>query len=91
VTPIFKLAWPMRSSILLPLISVLAAGCVRTQTMLVNPAQPIRLIAAVEAPPKTTATEVAVGQWVVNDGAVILPAGAYVVVLSSSTEPSTRP
>jgi hypothetical protein len=65
------------------------AGCVRTQTFLVQPGQPIRLLTPVTVAAKSTATEVAKGQWIVNDGQVVLPAGAYVVVLS--TQPTTQP
>jgi hypothetical protein len=76
----------MRSTILPPLISALAAGCIRTQTVIVPPGQPIRLLSPVTVPGKESATEVAKDQWIVNDAAVVIPAGAYVVVL-----PETQP
>lgn len=77
----------MRSTILgIALISLSAAGCVRTQTVVVAPGQPIRLLAPVTVPGKASATEAAKGQWIVNDAPVSLPAGAYVVVL-----PATQP
>jgi hypothetical protein len=47
------------------------------------------LLSPITAPPKSTATEVAKDQWIVSDTAVILPAGAYVVVLPA-TQPSTK-
>jgi hypothetical protein len=72
---------------LLPLISI---GCTKTQTILIQPGQPIRVLAPITAPGKSTAAEVAKDQWIVNDAAVILPAGAYVVVLPA-TSPSTKP
>ena len=76
----------MRSKTLLPLISLLAIGCVRTQTVLVQPGQPIRLLSPVKVGANATATEVAKGQWIVNGASVVLPAGAYVVVI-----PATQP
>jgi hypothetical protein len=88
----------MQSKTLSALISLAAAlalaGCVRTQTTLVAPGQPIRLLAPITAPAKSTATEVARDQWIVNDATVILPAGAYVVVLpavSNVERPATQP
>lgn len=78
----------MRSIIPTVLISLLAGGCVRTQTTLVNPGQPIRLLVGVTAPANATATEVSRNQWIVNDNAVTLPAGAYVIVLPASTQPA---
>jgi hypothetical protein len=93
----------MRSKtlLLLPLISLpLAAGCIRTQTVLIQPGQPIRLLSPVTVAGKTTATEVAKNQWIVNDAPVTLPAGAYVVVLpavsnveppAATTQPQTQP
>jgi hypothetical protein len=86
----------MRSPILL-LLPLISAGCIRTQTVLIQPGQPIRLLAPITAPGKSTATEVAQNQWIVNDAPVVLPAGAYVIVLpapsaaegpnSSTTQP----
>jgi|GEM_PF-4574917 len=75
-------------SIIAICISALCTGCIRTQTVLVQPGQPIRLLTPINAPAKSTATEVAQNQWIVNDTAVTLPAGAYVVVISA---PSTQP
>lgn len=70
------------------LISLLAAGCVRTQTTLINPGQPIRLLVPVTAPANGTATEVSQNHWIVNDSAITLPAGAYVIVLPAATQPT---
>jgi hypothetical protein len=93
----------MRSRTLphLLLISLpLFAGCIRTQTVLVQPGAPIRLLSPVTVAGKSTATEVAKDQWIVNDAPVTLPAGAYVVVLpavstveppAAATQPQTNP
>jgi len=54
--------------------------------VLVQPGQPIRLLTPVKVAAKSTATEVAKGQWIVNDASIVLPAGAYVVVI-----PATQP
>jgi hypothetical protein len=82
----------MRSIIpAIPLISLLLAGCVRTQTVIVPPGQPIRLLTPMVVPGKASASEAAKGQWIVNDAPVSLPAGAYVVVLPLTQPSSTQP
>ena len=84
----FKTAFDMRFLIrAIPLISLLCAGCIRTQTVLVAPGEPIRLLRALKAPGGATASEVSKGQWIVNDAPVSLPAGAYIVVLPAATQP----
>jgi len=70
-------------------MAIAMPGCVRTQTVLVQPGQPIRLLSPVTVAGKTTAVEVAQNQWIVNDAPVVLPAGAYVVVLSGNA--TTQP
>lgn len=71
--------------------ALLCAGCIRTQTVLVQAGQPIRLLSPVTVAGKGTATEIARGQWIVNDSPVVLPAGAYIVVLPAASTSATQP
>jgi hypothetical protein len=94
----FRLNLKRRSRIRRPLINfaiaallALCAGCIRTQTVLVQAGQPIRLLSPVTVAGKSTATEVAKGQWIVNDSPVVLPAGAYIVVLPAALTSATQP
>jgi len=65
------------------LLPLLMGGCVRTQTILVDPNQPVRL--AEDAYAKVFVRD-ATGNWVESASPARLPAGAYVVVV-----PSTMP
>jgi len=68
---------------LILLLPLLGGGCVRTQTILVDPNQPVRL--AEDAYAKVFVRN-ASGTWVESASPARLPAGAYVVVV-----PSTMP